>query len=120
MSQRRKVVVVTTHRVFSYGTLRQPDVQKSLYGRVVEMVPDTLPGYRIDWLTITDPGVIATSGSSCHPILRRGDPSDSVAGAYLELTEVELRATDGYEVDDYRRHEVTLASGVAAWVYLGD
>jgi hypothetical protein len=113
-------VAVTTHRVFSYGTLRQPDVQKALYGRVVEMVADSLPGYRVDWLTITDPDVIATSGSHRHPILRAGDPDDAAAGAYLELTEAELRATDRYEVDDYRRHEVTLASGVAAWVYLGD
>lgn len=79
-----------------------------------------LPGYRIDWLTITNTDVIAASGSDRHPILRAGDASDSVDGAYLELTDAELAATDAYEVDDYTRHRVTLASGVSAWVYLGD
>jgi len=108
------------HRVFSYGTLRQREVQQSLYGRVVPTTEDVLPGYRIDWLQITDPHVVATSGSDRHPILRRGRDEDAVAGAWLELSEADLVATDAYEVDDYTRHEVTLASGVTAWVYLGD
>lgn len=105
------------HRLFSYGTLRQPDVQLSLFGRVVATVDDALPGYRLEWLRITDPSVIATSGSDRHPILRRGTPSDHVDGAYLELTDDELAAADDYEVDDYRRTAVTLTSGVPAWVY---
>jgi len=107
------------HRLFSYGTLRQPDVQLSLFGRTVSTVADALPGYRIEWLTITDQSVIATSGSDRHPILRRGGPTDSVTGAYLELDDAELAAADEYEVDDYRRSAVTLESGVQAWVYLG-
>jgi gamma-glutamylcyclotransferase (GGCT)/AIG2-like uncharacterized protein YtfP len=104
--------------LFSYGTLRQPEVQLSLFGRSVPTVDDALPGYCIEWLTITDPSVIATSGSNRHPILRRGAPIDSVAGAYLELDDTELAAADEYEVDDYRRTAVTLTSGVQAWVYL--
>ncbi len=110
---------MSIQRVFSYGTLRQPEVQRSLYGRVAPTMADSLPGYRLEWLTITDPDVIATSGSDRHPILRHGDDTDSVAGAYLELTETELAATDAYEVDDYSRQEVILASGVRAWVYAG-
>lgn len=107
------------HRVFSYGTLRDPQVQRSLYGRTPLTQPDVLIGYRLDWVEITDADVIATSGSDRHPILRTGHSSDSVAGACLELTESELAATDAYEVDDYQRHLVTLASGRTAWVYLG-
>jgi len=106
------------HRVFSYGTLRQPDVQKALYGREVPTISDTLPGYRLDWLLITDPDVIATSGSDRHPILRRGEPGDLVEGAFLELDGTELAATDAYEVADYVRRVVTLASGVEAFVYV--
>lgn len=106
------------HRVFSYGTLRQENVQRALFGRPVVTVDDTLPGYRIDWLTITDPEVIATSGSDRHPILRPGSATDVVAGAYLELDEAGLAATDAYEVDDYVRTAVTLGSGTPAWVYL--
>ncbi|MFT3871725.1 MAG: hypothetical protein QM714_03625 [Nocardioides sp.] len=62
------------HRVFSYGTLRQADVQQSLYGRAVPTTTDSLPGFRLDWLTITDPIVIEASGSDRHPILRRAAP----------------------------------------------
>jgi gamma-glutamylcyclotransferase (GGCT)/AIG2-like uncharacterized protein YtfP len=108
-----------SHRVFSYGTLRQPEVQRALYGREVVTVPDELPGYRLEWLRITDPEVIATSGSDRHPILRRASEADCVAGAYLTLDENELAATDAYEVEDYTRREVLLESGVTAWVYVG-
>ncbi|GAA1967247.1 gamma-glutamylcyclotransferase family protein [Agromyces allii] len=107
-----------THRVFSYGTLRQADVQSALYGRAVPTVADTLPGFRLDWVEITDAAVIATSGSDRHPILRPGAAHDAVEGASLELTDDELAATDAYEVDDYVRTPVVLASGLDAWAYL--
>lgn len=109
---------MVTHRLFSYGTLRQADVQLTLFGRAVPTTDDSLPGHRLDWLVITDPEVIATSGSDRHPILRRGSPCDSVAGAYLELDNDELARADAYEVDDYTRVRVTLASRVEAWVYI--
>lgn len=108
----------TSHRVFSYGTLRQANVQASLYGREVRTTADTLPGWRLDWVQITDPEVIAASGSDRHPILRRGETTDVVSGAYLELTDDELKATDEYEVADYVRVLVGLDSGVQAFVYV--
>lgn len=107
-----------THRLFSYGTLRQQEVQAELFGRAVETTADGLPGFRLEWLTITDPDVIATSGSDRHPILRQGEASDSVEGAFLELNDDELARADEYEVDDYVRIAVTLASGAGAWVYV--
>jgi gamma-glutamylcyclotransferase (GGCT)/AIG2-like uncharacterized protein YtfP len=106
------------HYVFSYGTLRQPNVQTALYGREIPTIEDSLPGYQLHWVTITDPDVIRTSGSDRHPILKRGKPEDSVVGARLELNESELDQTDGYEVDDYERREVVLSSGITAWAYL--
>jgi gamma-glutamylcyclotransferase (GGCT)/AIG2-like uncharacterized protein YtfP len=112
------------HVVFSYGTLRQPEVQRALYGREVPTVDDALPGWRLDWVAITDSDVIRTSGSDRHPILRRtpdtdaGDAADAVSGARLELDDAGLAATDRYEVGDYVRIEATLASGVIAWVYV--
>ena len=106
------------HRVFSYGTLRQENVQQALYGRKVETTDDVLQGWRLDWVEITDPEVIAASGSDRHPILRKGDAGDKVIGAYLQLTDEELAITDDYEVEDYSRILVTLASGVEAFVYV--
>ena len=107
-------------RVFSYGTLRQPEVQLALFAREVHTIPDTLPGWRLDWITITDPHVIKASGSDRHPILHRGATTDVVEGAYLEITDDELPAVDDYEVADYHLIEVRLASGVSVWVYVGE
>jgi uridine kinase len=108
-----------TEPLFSYGTLQQPDAQLATFGRQLTGTPDQLPGYRHDWVTVTDPAVVAASGSDRHPIVRAtDDPADFVAGTVLTLTTTELAAADHYEVDDYRRVHVTLASGAGAWVYL--
>ncbi|WP_375482615.1 gamma-glutamylcyclotransferase family protein [uncultured Mycobacterium sp.] len=106
------------HLLFTYGTLRDPDVQRSLFGRLIPCDDDSLPGFRVDQVTITDPAVVATSGSDIHPILRPGTAHDVVAGACLQLSDDELAAADRYEVDDYTRIPVTLTSGRKAWVYV--
>jgi uridine kinase len=108
-----------TVRLFSYGTLRFSAVQVEHFGRELVGVPDSLPGHRRDWLTITDPAVVASSGTDRHPIVRpTGDPADRTEGTVLTLTTEELAAADLYEVDDYRRSRVRLASGTVGWVYL--
>ena len=106
-------------KLFSYGTLQQANVQIETFGRHLDGQADALPGCRRDWVTITDPEVIAASGSDRHPIvLASGDPADEVAGTVFEVTDAELAAADDYEVDDYRRVAVELRSGVQAWVYV--
>lgn len=106
--------------LFSYGTLRQREVQLANYGRELAGEPDVLPGYRLTPLQITDQQVIALSGKAVHMIAREtGDPADCVEGVLFALTEEELAATDRYEVDAYSRVEVRLASGRMAWVYVG-
>lgn len=108
-----------TARLFSYGTLCLPQVQAARFGRELAGVPDTLPGHRTDWVTITDPGVIRDSGTARHPIVRQSaDPADTVPGTLFTVTTTELAAADTYEVDDYRRVAVRLGSGTIAWVYL--
>ncbi|MBB6373010.1 uridine kinase [Pseudonocardia eucalypti] len=107
-----------TARLFSYGTLQLAAVQREHFGRELAGAPDSLPGYRADWVTITDPEVIAVSGTDRHPIARRtGDPADALPGTVLTLSTTELAAADRYEVDDYRRVQVSLGSGTAAWFY---
>jgi gamma-glutamylcyclotransferase (GGCT)/AIG2-like uncharacterized protein YtfP len=109
----------TSVHLFSYGTLQQEEVQRSNFGRLLHGSPDLLVAHRSDWVQITDPNVIAASGTARHPIVRpTGDPSDSVAGTLFVITPAELAAADTYEVDDYRRFQVRLNSGTQAWVYL--
>jgi gamma-glutamylcyclotransferase (GGCT)/AIG2-like uncharacterized protein YtfP len=104
--------------LFSYGTLQLEQVQLATFGRKLDTRADILPGYRLAQLEIRDPDVIRTSGKTHHPIIFPSDqPTDTVAGSILMLTHEELLAADSYEVADYARVEVQLASGKKAWVY---
>lgn len=109
-----------TIRLFSYGTLQLESVQLSSFGRLLEGEADAMPGYRQEWLEITDPDVQAASGARFHPVVvPSGNPSDAVEGRVFSITPEELAAADRYEVSDYRRIEVTLRSGLRAFVYVG-
>ena len=105
--------------LFSYGTLQQDDVQRSTFGRLLSGQADVLPGYSQDMVAIDDADVVATSGKTHHPIVKHsGAASDRVAGTVFEISDAELAQADRYEVAAYRRVAATLASGLAAWVYV--
>jgi gamma-glutamylcyclotransferase (GGCT)/AIG2-like uncharacterized protein YtfP len=108
-----------TELLFSYGTLRQPEVQRATFGRELDGRADAIVGYELDYVTITDPHVIATSGSDRHPILRPSDRAGAaIEGTVFAISEADLAAADKYEVDDYVRVAVPLRSGDEAWVYV--
>jgi hypothetical protein len=91
-------------QLFSYGTLRQPGVQTTSFGRLLDGREDVLPGYRCSMVEITDPVVLATSEARFHPIAEpTGDPADETPGMVFAITEAELAAADAYEVSDYKR-----------------
>ncbi len=105
--------------LFSYGTLRQAQVQMASFGRLPEGWEDALPGYRLGRLEITDPDVLAKSQARFHPIAEPSpDLDDEVAGTVFQITPAELAAADAYEVADYRRVRLRLKSGLNAWVYV--
>jgi len=105
--------------LFSYGTLRQADVQMANYGRVLDGDSDELHGYRLTPVEITNPEVVKVSGLAVHTIATAtGDPEDRIEGMVFRLTEAELAATDAYETDAYARIEVALESGRLAWAYV--
>ncbi|WP_077034757.1 gamma-glutamylcyclotransferase family protein [Pelomonas sp. KK5] len=111
--------MLATQRLFSYGTLQLESVQLATFGRRLNGQADQLPGYRLEQLAIRDSAVVATSGKTHHPIaVHTGSAEDRIEGAVLEVTPGELAHADAYEVEDYRRAEVTLASGLTAWAYV--
>ena len=113
------MVSLVTELLFSYGTLRQPGVQRDVFGRELDGQPDAIVGYDLDYVTITDPRVIAASGSDRHPMLKPTDRTDAaIEGTVYAVTEDDLVAADDYEVDDYERIAVPLRSGDRAWVYV--
>ena len=106
-------------RLFCYGTLRQEEVQRALFGRRLAGEPDLITGYRLGEVRIDDPDLIAQSGSAVHPILvATGDPADEVAGTVFRLDLAELAAADDYEVAPYVRVAAPLRSGGTAWAYV--
>jgi hypothetical protein len=105
--------------LFSYGTLRQLDVQLALFGRALDGRPDVLPGYALSPLLITDPDVIAKSGTADHTVVHAtGTPAEYVSGIVYQITRAELDAADAYEVADCKRVAVRLDSGLDAFAYV--
>ncbi len=103
--------------LFSYGTLRQPDVQIALFGRLVEGTADAMIGWRSRMIEITDAEVIAKSGTRWHPMVEPSESDDdAVEGMVFRISPADLASADAYEVD-YVRREVRLRSGLTAWVY---
>lgn len=106
-------------RLFSYGTLQFERVQLDTFGRILKGKKDCLQKYILSQVKITDLDVIKSSGTDIHPILEfTGNDEDFVEGTIFELTEDELLQADRYEVDDYKRNQLTFGSGEKAYVYL--
>lgn len=105
--------------LFSYGTLRERDVQQRLFGRLLEGDEDALLGYRTESLEVRNAAAVGTSGIVRHPVvLPTGNDADRVPGTLFQLTASELARADEYEAGDYRRVQVRLASGRQAWLYV--
>jgi hypothetical protein len=113
--------MANTENLFSYGTLRYEKVQIETFGRKLEGTEDFLTGFVLKKLKITDPDVIAKSGEDIHSIVEfSGNPQDRLPGMVFKISPEELARADEYEVDDYKRIQVKLLSGVSAWVYTAD
>jgi gamma-glutamylcyclotransferase (GGCT)/AIG2-like uncharacterized protein YtfP len=105
--------------LFSYGTLQQPNVQLTTFGRLLTGRPDSIIGYTQSMLAIDDAEVVKTSGQTHHPIVQYTGSHDSqVLGTVFEITQAELEQADRYEVGAYKRVAARLASGESAWVYV--
>jgi hypothetical protein len=107
-----------TETLFSYGTLRQEDVQLATFGRRLAGRPDALVGYALKVIQIHDRSFAAKNGAHQRTLQFTGNASDVAEGVALALTRQELEQADEYEPDDYERVQVQLRSGLGAWVYL--
>lgn len=105
--------------LFAGGTLRDPQAQLDILGRLVHGVDDALPGYTVDYIDIEHPHIVGHTGTTAHRVVRRtGDARDKAIGQILWVDEDELDAVDHALAPDVYRVEVTLASGAAAWTYI--
>ena len=106
--------------LFSYGTLQHEEVQLSTFGRTLEGEKDLLIGYEPSLVRIPDPVVAERLKKTHHDNVKAtGDDWSSVQGTTFEVTDEELARADQFEAEfNYKRVNVTLASGSDAWVYV--
>lgn len=89
------------------------------FGRLVDGETDALLGFSRTMIEITDPDVLASSGERFHPVVTRSNgTSEQIKGKVFDLSEEDLLLADSYEVSDYKRERVNLASGRSAWLYV--
>ena len=107
-------------RLFSYGTLQHEDVQLSTFGRTLAGEKDLLIGYEPSLVKISDPAVAERLKKTHHDNVKAtGDDWSSVQGTAFEVSDEELAKADRFEAEfNYKRVNVTLASGNDAWVYV--
>lgn len=94
-------------KLFIYGTLGLPEVQKKVIGREAPAQPEILRNFGKSKIRIN---------GATYPIAVY-QPGEQLEGACIEVTERELKLVDEYETVAYKRVEVELLSGVKAWVY---
>lgn len=94
--------------LFVYGTLKNPAIQKAVFGRTDKGDSDLLEGYKKSGFKV---------GSLTFPVIVT-DPSSFVFGMVISVTTEELALIDRYETDAYKRIKVILKSGKSAWVYV--
>jgi acyl-CoA thioesterase I len=102
--------------LFSYGTLRDENIQRAIFGRAVTTKPDAVVGYRVRTTQVSNWGNAAISGGDMQQTLEPG--KGEVEGMVLAVTPEELTLADKYEPIEYRRAKAPLRSGGEAWVYL--
>jgi gamma-glutamylcyclotransferase (GGCT)/AIG2-like uncharacterized protein YtfP len=99
--------------LFAYGSLREEEVQKTVFGRILKGVPEKLTGYAVKQIEIEEEFGIET-----YPIIVPSeDNEDAIHGIVYELTLEELSLSDTYEGNSYTRIEVPLPSKQIVWAY---
>lgn len=95
-------------KLFAYGTLLEPEIQKQVFKKELRGVAGCLKGYEKFSVHI----------DSIQYSSIKASPSSVVRGVVFEITEDDLNRADAYEGSEYERMKVLLENGECAWVYL--
>lgn len=109
---RQGVIINRRHmhkeNLFVYGTLKDGDIRRALFGGIPVGVADVLDGYAKSSTKI---------GGIDYPNIAPAD-GDAVHGELLEVDGETLRRIDLYESETYARKRFVLRSGLRAWAYV--
>ena len=99
--------------LFAFGTLKDKDIQETIFGRILIGTPDKLVGYTIKEIQIEE-----EFGLAQYPIITlTQNPEDSINGMLYQLSQRELELADTYEGIHYKRIQVQLHSNKLVWTY---
>lgn len=101
-------------KLFAYGTLKDKNIQETIFGRILTGTPDSVTGFVTKEIQIEE-----EFGVTTYPIIvETKNPEDVVTGILYQLTELQLQQADTYEGIHYKRIQVQLESNEVAWTYL--
>jgi gamma-glutamylcyclotransferase (GGCT)/AIG2-like uncharacterized protein YtfP len=101
-------------QIFSYGTLRSKEIQMKVFNKILTGTPDQIIGYKIKDLQIEE-----EFGMEDYFVATPSEnPSDTIDGIVFNVTSADLTKADLFESNAYKRTQITLKSGITAWIYL--
>lgn len=99
--------------LFAYGSLKEKEIQETIFGRLLQGAPETLVGYEIKEISIEE-----EFGMEQYPIISPTEnEKDTIEGMLFQVREDELQKVDTYEGKSYKRIQVEVKSKKTAWVY---
>lgn len=101
-------------QIFSYGTLQSKEIQMQVFNKLLTGTPDQLPGYKLKDLQIEE----EFGMTDYFVAVPAEDPSDMIDGIVFSISGEDLAKADQFESNAYKRIEITLKSGITAWVYI--
>lgn len=98
-------------KIFSYGTLWDPIIQKSVFGRTfdIDQDMDYISGWDIINVKMYD---------DYYNVLIPGDSSSVIMGAIVNIPEELLDVVDEYEGKEYKRISIKTMTGNDCQVYV--
>ncbi|MCP2027734.1 gamma-glutamylcyclotransferase (GGCT)/AIG2-like uncharacterized protein YtfP [Flavobacterium sp. HSC-32F16] len=101
-------------QLFSYGTLRSKQIQMQVFNKVLTGTADQLLGYKLKSLQIEE-----EFGMADYVVaVASENPSEIIHGVVFNVSNADLAKVDLFESNAYKRVQVTLKSGITAWVYM--
>ena len=101
-------------QIFSYGTLQSKEIQMQVFNKRLTGTPDQLLGYKLKGLKIEEEFGMA----DYIVVVPSENPSDCINGIVYTISSVDLAKADLFESNAYKRVEITLKSGIIAWIYI--
>lgn len=101
-------------QLFSYGTLQSKEIQMQVFNKLLSGTEDKLLGYKLKDFQIEE----EFGMEDYFVAIPSKNPSDAINGIAFTVTNEDLIKADQFESNAYKRIQITLQSGLTAWIYI--